>query len=243
MRVLAASTLLLRWHERSAMIALCGMGWIDKEEYICVMKNMLVRYKDFTSFDGLLRTGIFPCAFKNFGRLDEVSKLVCYAVALALKDAGNAYDCIHKQDMGIIGTNSNGSLQADIDYFRDYIDSGRKLSRGNLFLYTLSSSPLGEAAIHFGLQGPVFYMSSGHASLTAVLRTASEMLMLGETQSVLAGMNTEDEAAYIVLIKDPAPRQQVLCDVSEALPIIEKGGSLREMAEEFAKMKKGKGIK
>jgi hypothetical protein len=59
------------------------------------------------------------------------------------------------------------------------------------------------------------------------------MLMLGETQSVLAGMNTKDEAAYMVLIKDPAPRQQVLCDISEALPIIEKGGSLREMVEEF----------
>jgi hypothetical protein len=86
-------------------------------------------------------------------------------------------------------------------------------------------------------------MSSGHASLPAVLRTASEMLMLDETPSVLAGMNMKDEAAYMVLIKDPAPLQQVLCDVSEALPLIEKGGSLREMTEEFAKMKKGKGIK
>jgi 3-oxoacyl-(acyl-carrier-protein) synthase len=233
----------LRWHERSAVIVLCGMGWIDKEAYMCVKKNMRVRYKDSTSFDGLARTGIFSSAFKNFGRLDEVSKLVCYAVALALKDAGEAYDCNFKKDMGLIGTNADGSLQADIDYFRDYLESGRKLSRGNLFLYTIPTSPLGEAAIHFGLQGPVFYMTSGKSSLEPVVRAASEMLMLGETQSVLAGTNTEDEAAYIVLVKDPTPEQQVLCDVSEALPIIEKGGGLRDMSEEFLLIKKGKGIK
>lgn len=210
---------------------------------MCVKKNMRVRYKDLTSFDGLSRTGIFSYPFKNFGRLDEVSKLVCYAAALALQDAGDTYDSNQKKDMGLIGTNADGSLQSDIDYFRDYLDSGRKLSRGNLFLYTLPSSPLGEAAIHFGLQGPLFYMTSGHASLPAVLRTASEMLMLGETPSVLAGINTEDEAVYIVLVKDPAAGQQVLCDVSEALPAIEKGNSLREMAEEFLVIKKGKGIK
>jgi 3-oxoacyl-(acyl-carrier-protein) synthase len=219
------------------------MGWTNKEEYVCVRNNLHVGYKDFTTFEGLSKTDIFSYAFKNFGRLDKVSKLVCYAVALALKDAGDSYDCNSKKDMGLVGTNSDGPLKSDIDYFSDYVESGRKLSRGNLFLYTLPSSPLGEAAIHFGLQGPVFYMSSGQASLPEVLRTASEMLMLGETQSVLAGMNTEDEAAYMVLIKDPALQQQVLCDVSEALPVIEKRGSLREMAEEFLKMKKGKGIK
>lgn len=222
------------------MISLCGIGWIDKKEYMCVMQDMRIRYSDATSFDGLSRKGVFSYPFKNFGRLDKVSKLVCYAVALALKDAGESYDSSLKKDMGLIATNAEGPINSDIDYFRDYIESGRKLSRGNLFLYTLPSSPLGEAAIHFGLQGPVFYMSSGNASLPEVLRTASEMLMLGETQSVLAGMNTEDEAAYMVLMKDPAPQQQVLCDISEALPVIEKGGSLREITEEFLKMKKGK---
>jgi len=225
------------------MISLCGMGWINKEEYICALKGETVSFKESSSFDGLSRRGIFSCPFKNFGRLDEVSKLVCYAVALALKDAGESYAGDLKKDMGLVGTNADGPLQSDIDYFRDYIESGRKLSRGNLFLYTLPSSPFGEAAIHFGLQGPVFYMSSGQALLPGVLKTASEMLMLGETRSVLAGMNTKDEALYMVLAKDPAAQQQVLCDIPEALTVVEKGGSLREMAEEFSKTKKGKGIK
>ena len=225
------------------MISLCGMGWINKEEYICAQQEKAVSFNRSSSFDGLSRRDVFSSPFKNFGRLDEVSKLVCYAIALALKDAGVSYDCSLKKDMGLIGTNVAGPLQSDIDYFCDYIEGGRKLSRGNLFLYTLPSSPLGEAAIHFGLQGPVFYMSSAPATLPTVLRTAAEMLMLGETESVLAGMNTKDEAAYMVLMEDPAPGQQVLCDISEALPIVEKGLSLRGMVEEFIKIKKGKGIK
>jgi len=218
------------------------MGWINKEEYISVLKGQSVSFKESSSFDGLSRKGIFSFLFKNFGRLDEVSKLVCYAIALALKDAGVSYAGDLKKDMGLVGTNTDGPFQSDLDYFRDYMESGRKLSRGNLFLYTLPSSPLGEAAIHFGLRGPVFYMSSGNAPLSGVLRTASEMLMVGETQSVLAGINTKDEAVYMVIMKDPAPRQRI-CDISEALSLVEKGGSLREMTEDFSKMKKGKGIK
>ena len=222
------------------MIAISGLGWINKEEYMSVRQNRHVSYQDFTSFDGLSRTDIFSYAFKNIGRLDEVSKLVCYAVALALKDAGEDYDFTHKKDMGLVGTNADGCHRADNDYFRDYVDSGRTLSRGNLFLYTLPTSPLGEAAIHFGLQGPVFYMTSGQTSLLPAVKTASEMLMLGETQSVLVGMNTADEAAYMVLVKDPALGQQVLCDVSEALPVFEKGYGLRDMADELLMITKGK---
>ena len=66
-----------------------------------------------------------------------------------------------------------GSLQSDLEYFRDYLEGGRTLSRGNLFIYTLPSSPLGEAAIHFGLLGPLLYAASEGNALTAVLDTRS----------------------------------------------------------------------
>lgn len=207
---------------------------------MCLMKDIRVRYKDTTSFEGLSRKGIFSYPFKNFGRLDADSKMVCYSVALALKDAGESYSFDSKKDIGIIGTNMDGSLQSDIDYFKDYVAYGRKLSRGNLFIYTLPTSPLGEAAIHFGLQGPLFYMTSGYEILPLVIRTAEEMLLLNETQMVVAGMNNKDEAAYFVLMRDPGPEHPVLCDVPEAMSVIEKGISLPEMAEEFLMLKKGK---
>ncbi|MBI3377221.1 MAG: hypothetical protein HY035_02300 [Nitrospirae bacterium] len=207
---------------------------------MCVMQDMRIRYSDTTSFDGLSRNGIFSYPFKNFGRLDNVSKMVCYAAALALKDAGDSYSSDNKKDMGIIGTNTDGSLESDIDYFKDYLVSGRKLSRGNLFIYTLPTSPLAEAAIHFGLQGPLFYMTSGHETLPLVIRTAEDMLLLKESQSVVAGINNKDEAMYFVFKKNPIPESPVLCDISKAMSVIEKEISLLEMAEEFLMMQKGK---
>jgi 3-oxoacyl-[acyl-carrier-protein] synthase II len=86
-----------------------------------------------------------------------------------MKDAG--FSCIpqKKQDIGIVGASDSGSMQSDIDYFKDYLDCGRTLSRGNLFIYTLPSSPLGEAAIHFGLQGPLLYAASAENPLMTAL--------------------------------------------------------------------------
>lgn len=222
------------------MIALCGIGWINKEEYMCVMKGLRVRYKDATSFDGLSKKGIFSYPFKNFGRFDPVSKMVCYSVALALKDADESYSPDIKKDMGIIGTNTDGSLQSDIDYFKDYVDCGRKLSRGNLFIYTLPTSPLAEAAIHFGLQGPLLYITSGCLDVPLIIRTAEEMMLLNETQSVLAGVNSKDEAVYFVFKKEPGSESPALCNVPEAVSVTEKGTSLQETAEKFLMLKKRK---
>ena len=202
------------------------------------MQNMRIRYSDTTSFDGLARKGIFSYPFRNFGRLDNVSKMVCYASALALRDAGESYSQDIKKDIGIIGTNTDGSIQSDIDYFKDYVECGRKLSRGNLFIYTLPTSPLAEAAIHFGLQGPLFYITSGCSYLPLVIRTAEEMLLLNETQSVLAGVNSKDEAMYLVFKKDTGPEIPVLSDVSGAVSVTKKGSSLQELAEKFLIFKK-----
>jgi hypothetical protein len=225
------------------MIGLCGIGWIGKEEYMCVMQNMRIRYSETTSFDGPARKGIFSYSFKNFGRLDNVSKMVCYAAALALKDAEEPYSSDCKKNMGIIGTNNDGSLESDVDYFKDYLVSGRKLSRGNLFIYTLPTSPLAEAAIHFGLQGPLLYMTSEKTKLSLVIRTAEDMLMLKESESVLAGINNKNEAMYFVFKKDPIPEGPVLCDISEAISVTEKESSLLEMAEEFLLLRQSNTIK
>lgn len=163
------------------------------------MNGTRFNYRDSSKGKALSRKEIFSYPFKNFGRLDNISKLTCYAVALALKDAGVKYSMDHKHDIGIICTNKSGSLKSDIHYFKDYLDSGRTLSRGNLFIYTLPSSPLGEAAIHFGLQGPLLYVTAADKPLQAALDTASEMILLDESPSMLVGTAEEDESVYFVL--------------------------------------------
>ncbi|MBI5205332.1 MAG: hypothetical protein HZA11_10485 [Nitrospirae bacterium] len=222
-------------------ISICGIGWINKEEYGCVMNGMRFNYRDSSRGKALSRKEIFSYPFKNFGRLDNISRLACYAVALALKDAGIKYFMNHKHDIGIICTNKSGSLQSDILYFKDYLESGRTLSRGNLFIYTLPSSPLGEAAIHFGLQGPLLYVTAADKPLQAALDTASEMILLNESPAMLAGMAEEDEAVYFVLARDSDSIEHVLCDVARARAILGKDMLFSKMIKEFSSLKEQRG--
>lgn len=221
------------------MINIHGIGWISKNEYGCVMKNERFCYEE-SEFDRLAKAGVFSYPFKNFGRLNKISRLTCYAAALALKDAGVNYSAGKKQDFGIIGTNDSGSLQADISYFKDYLDCGRILGRGNLFIYTLPSSPLGETVIHLGLQGPLFYMAVPDESLPALMTIASEMIMYGEAAGMLAGINSEQEAVYFVLMNDLASGKYPLSDSSDIKKIMEKNLTISKMIREFSKFKKGK---
>ncbi len=205
------------------------------------MNGMRVNYRDSLKGKALPGKEIFSYPVKNFGRLDNISRLTCYAVALALKDAGIKYSMYHKHDIGIICTNKSGSLQSDILYFRDYLDSGRTLSRGNLFIYTLPSSPLGEAAIHFGLQGPLLYVTAADKPLQAALDTASEMILLDESPAMLAGMAEEDEAVYFVLARKPDSMQDVLCNITQAREILGKKMIFSKMIKEFSSLKEQRG--
>jgi len=220
------------------MINIYGIGWISKNEYGCVMKNEIFRYKD-SEFDRLAKAGVFSYPFKNFGRLNKTSKLTGYAAALALKDAGVNYSAGKKQNIGIIGTSDSGSLQADILYFKDYLDCGRILGRGNLFIYTLPSSPLGEAVIHFGLQGPLFYAAASEKSLLTLMTMASEMISCDEAAGMLAGINSEQEAVYFVLMKDSVSGKEPLSDSSNIRAILGKKLTISNMIREFSKFKKG----
>jgi 3-oxoacyl-[acyl-carrier-protein] synthase II len=216
-------------------ISVLGIGWLTKEGYGCIRSGLQQRYEAGESALSLPKRDIFSHPFKNFGRLDTISKMTVFAVSLALQDAGIEYSPIAKQDIGIVGTNAEGSLRADVEYFRDYVESGRTLSRGNLFIYTLPSSPLGEAAIHFGLLGPVLFAADENNGLSAVLDLANEMVIAGETPVVLAGRAEADEAIYFVIGQDRGQDGPALCDVAEARSFIETGSVGAELVRKFTR--------
>ncbi|HBH61406.1 MAG TPA: hypothetical protein DDX85_06660 [Nitrospiraceae bacterium] len=217
------------------MISVIGIGWMNGQEYGCILKNIREFYSD-----GIFpKKKIFPFSYKNIGRLDHVSKLTCAAVALALQDAGIACVPEHKHDAGIISTNVSGSFETDMRYFRDYLDSGRTLSRGNLFIYTLPSSPSGEAAIYFGLQGPLLYIAAGNNSMGNVLKTAADMLIDHEARVMLAGASEADHAFYFVLKGEAYSGGNILCSYDDAMKVVKKELCLREMVNEFLNLRKG----
>ncbi len=211
-------------------IFILGIGWINADEYGCLGQGVRFKHED-----GLHRKDIFSYPFKNFTRLDNASKMTCCAVALALKDAGIEYAVDQKQDIGIIGTSRSGSLKSDADYFKDYLVSGRRLARGNLFVYTLPSSPLGEAAIHFGLQGPLLYAAAPHKSLANALEIAKEMIISSEVSMMIGGMAEEDEAVYFVLARDSG--LSAVCGLADAMTILGKDMIFPEMVKELTTIK------
>lgn len=149
----------------------------------------------------LKEEGVFKYPVDNFARFDCESKLVSIAIALALDDARVAYAKGKKQDIGLIATSENGALVAGLDYFKDYLNSGRVMGRGNLFIYTLPTSPLAEAAIHFGLSGPLFYLSFLANSDNRLIEFAKSMIQSDQVRILLAVISNRKDATCFVIGK------------------------------------------
>ncbi len=119
--------------------------------------------------------------FNNFGRLDEMSKSVCVSIAALLKSHG-LYPNKEKLQIQIIFSNPEGPITSDIKYYNDFLEFEETAGRANLFVYTLPTSPLGEASVHFGLTGNIVYLTSDNSlesMCNVVLNTDEKRFLVG----------------------------------------------------------------
>lgn len=172
-----------------------GYGWIKEGQCGCGKKGFLWQSVDLPLLCAqLLRDAVLAHPIENFGRFNRASRLVALSVALSLYDANIYYNKDKKMDVGILGTSSDVSLNSNLEYFRDYAQAGRKLGRGNLFIYTLPSSPLAESAIHFGLQGPMLFIRNLENPEEDLLAQAVMMTRNKIAQTILTVSFSEKEA-------------------------------------------------
>jgi 3-oxoacyl-[acyl-carrier-protein] synthase II len=221
-------------------ISVHGIGWLTKAGYGSVRLGLHHGFAPGEGVHSLAKLGIFQRPFKNFGRLDGISRMIASAVALALQDAGMEYSPDRKQEIGIIGASCEGSLQSDTDYFRDFMENGRTLSRASLFIYTLPSSALGEAAIHFGLIGPLLYATGEDDSLVGILDMASEIIDAREASRMLVGRIAGDEALYFVI--DGKQEVTAFCSLIEVRSIVESTQGIPDILRQLSILKVKKGI-
>lgn len=220
------------------MIVITGIGWITQKAYGSVIRKLRRDYTDTKSLHSHLQhESVFLYPVKNFGRFDAVSKMTCCAGALSLRDAGITYSERHKQDMGILGTNTVGCLQSNVRYFMDYVESGRTLARGNLFIYTLPSSPLAEAAIYFGCQGPLLHITFQHKQVSSLLRYAERMILCGETKTMLAVKTDENEAVCFVLKREEDVSTRSVFSLENAIATAQKMSRFDDMISWYAGLK------
>ncbi len=178
------------------MIGVKGIGWVSRAKYGCARAGWASAHGGVQVLAGADRR--FAALPKNFGRFEPVSRLTFFAVALALEDAGGEA-AVARAGTGLVATNGTGCLRANEAYFRDYVDCGRRLGRGNLFIYTLPSSPAAEAAIHFGFQGPLVYATRDGDFERTALDLAAGMVEGGEARSMLVVSADETAGACWVL--------------------------------------------
>lgn len=194
-----------------------GIGWIDERGYGCVRQGIRQTWPTGADRHSLWRDRqVFVHAVRNAARFNRLTQTTCYAAALALRDAAARYEPGARQDIGLLGACGNGTLAANHEYFRDYVGCGRTLARGNLFIYTLPTSPLAEAAIHFGFQGPAFCEMIPGNALPALIETAAGIVRRGEATAMLVVLADEASGVCLVLAAPGRFGHDGLCRLEDA---------------------------
>ena len=163
-----------------------GIGWVNSTGMGCGRES---RCFEMTAgrLPEITRKAIFEQPYQRFGRMDRFSRLGLGAIAFALKDAG-LEKWTRKRNISIIASTVHGCLDTDLSYFDTVIPQAGRLASPNLFAYTLPNSFLGEAAIHFGLTGSTYIISSPSAWRPQSLRMAMISLESGDSEKVLGGV-------------------------------------------------------
>lgn len=133
------------------------------------------------------RRSVFPKPYLHFGRMDLYSKLGVAAVALALRDA-DLEDWVERRAFGLVSSTLYGCLTTDFDFYDTVRDRGGGLASPQLFAYTLSNTFVGEAAIRFGLTGPIYTINENPLTGLEALRTALQSIFLDEAKTMIAGI-------------------------------------------------------
>jgi hypothetical protein len=131
------------------------------------------------------RAELLARPYKNWGRLSPLSKKMVHALAVAFKEMDPRYAEGSSIPWGIISVNTTGCQADNEAYFKDYVEAGRALARGSLFVYTLPTSPIAEAALHFRLAGPLFHVVQAREDFSLVLNWAESFLATNDAEGMI----------------------------------------------------------
>ena len=167
------------------MTAISGIGWVTAAGMGCGRDHddFSMPNRPLAAID---RRSVFDRPDKNFGRMDEYSRLGLTALTFALRDAG-LEQWEFKRDIGVIAATGYGCLWTDIDYYETVIPHGGTLASPNLFAYTLPNCFLGEAAIRFGLTGESYVVNASSVTDPISLHLALDSLAAGEIDTIICG--------------------------------------------------------
>jgi len=129
----------------------------------------------------------------RFGRLDLFSQIGVAAMALALEDAGRLDTSTSpklwtKPDLGLICATTSSCDRTDQDFFKT-VQSDPRLASPGLFVYTLATSFLGEAALRFTITGSSLALIEAQPSGAEALHLGLEQLAYGDEDVMVVGIS------------------------------------------------------
>ncbi len=137
----------------------------------------------------------------RFGRLDLFSQIGVAAVALALEDAGHLPETVSKidnnRDLGLICATTSGCNRTDYNFFKT-VQADPRLASPGLFVYTLATSFLGEAALRFAINGTSLALIEPQPDGAEALRLGLEQLSYGDEEVMVVGVCNLFERANTV---------------------------------------------
>jgi 3-oxoacyl-(acyl-carrier-protein) synthase len=165
---------------------------------------------------------------KYFPRLTAESRVALFAASVALKSAG--WKGTQSREIGLLAAGYEGTLAANQEYFRDYVTAGRTFGRGNLFIYTLPTSALGEVAIALTLRGPTLHIHDDRAPLLSLIRNAETLVADGEADGMLCLWSDTQTAVCVAVEAGETPQPFAVLENSAAVSPSQLAEELQSVA-------------
>lgn len=124
----------------------------------------------------------FDINYPKFYKMDVVSKLGLLAAEIILKD-NFKIEQYKAEDVGIVLSNANSSLDTDIRYF----DTVKEMASPALFVYTLPNIVIGEIAIKHKLKGENAFFITEKFDGTFLKQYVTNLFTNGVVQACICG--------------------------------------------------------
>lgn len=190
------------------MTIIAGISWNFNNKAETFYRKECLPYSTLKDLHNtLVSRNILNNKINNFGRSSDTSKLFSLLTGLALDDTKHSYLEIKKESIGLISCNRQGVLEDNIKYYKDYVLSGKKMGRGNLFVYTLPTSPLGESAIAYQLKGPVLFMSFLNNQIKNLLDHTNILIKSNNAEGFITIFSDSKGTVCFVIVSEDEKKQ------------------------------------
>ncbi|NLF61019.1 MAG: hypothetical protein GX574_07675 [Lentisphaerae bacterium] len=133
------------------------------------------------------------CDLSDFRRAGPNVKRAILVAILAAIDCGPQW---RPDATALLGWNGEGCAAENALFWQDYVANGRTQGRGALFVPTLCSIPLCEAAITLGIHGPAAYLHGPDLADAIAARYAPFIMTItiADSQTTATVLETSHEA-------------------------------------------------